>query len=59
MKNNPTPEQVANNYISKAVTLLNNACYLFQFCDGCPMRNVETGKCALSPLKDTLEINSL
>ena len=53
-----TSEQVANNYISKAMILLDTACHLYKFCDGCPMRNIETGKCTLVPLKDTLEANS-
>lgn len=50
-------EQAAANYISKAMTLLDNACNLYKFCDGCPMRNIETGKCMLVPLRDIISLN--
>lgn len=53
-----TKEQVAANYIGKAIQLLETSCKLFPFCDDCPIHNIETGKCAKEELQTLLRINS-
>lgn len=53
-----TKEQTAATYISKAVQLLETSCKLYEFCDGCLLRNIETGKCQKEELQTLLTINS-
>ena len=58
MKPELSPENVAANYIGKAMTLLDMACKLYEFCDNCPMLNIETRKCGKTHLQKLLEINA-
>ena len=51
-------EQTAAIYIGKGVQLLETACKMYHFCDGCLLRNIETGKCAKEELQTLLTINS-
>lgn len=53
-----TKEQTSANYIGKAMTLLETSCNLYEFCDGCLLRNIETGKCLKEELQTLLTINS-
>lgn len=53
------PEYVANNYVGQAMQLLQLACNVFEFCsNGCPLRNIETGKCMKEELQTFLKINA-
>lgn len=58
MKIEVTPNEAAALYIGKAVALLDTACSLKPFCDGCLLKNIETGKCMVREVKKLLEINS-
>lgn len=53
-----TAEETAHTYIGKAVTLLETACKLYEFCDLCPLLNIETRKCGKTHIQKLLEINT-
>lgn len=58
MKHEITRDNTAATYIGKAMNLLETACHLYEFCDNCPMLNIETRKCGKTQLQKLLEINT-
>ena len=51
-------EQTAATYISKAMNLLETSCSLYEFCDNCLLRNIETGSCMKEEIRTLLTINT-
>ena len=59
MNEKVTVNETANLYISKAITLLEKACQLREYCDNCPFRakGNPRPKCAMETMIETVKQN--